>query len=199
MDLESSAPRRRRRGDELEHALLQAAWDELTERGYAQLTVESVAERAGTSKPVLYRRWSTKADLVFAAIQYVSQRTRRRTVPDTGSLRGDLLVLVREANRERSGLFAVFMAHLAGYYEESGSTPADLRLAVLGGGESRIDRVFDRAVERGEADPARLTPRIVELASTLMRNEMVMTFKPVPDDVLVEIVDTIVLPLVAPR
>jgi AcrR family transcriptional regulator len=46
----------RRRGRHLEDALLDAAWAELTERGYAGFTLESVAKRAGTSTPVIYRR-----------------------------------------------------------------------------------------------------------------------------------------------
>jgi len=47
----------RRRGAELEAALLDAAWDELQAVGYAGLTMEAVADRAGTSRAVLYRRW----------------------------------------------------------------------------------------------------------------------------------------------
>jgi hypothetical protein len=52
-----SGGKTRRRGDALEHALLDAAWDELQAVGYAGLTIEAVADRAGTSRAVLYRRW----------------------------------------------------------------------------------------------------------------------------------------------
>jgi hypothetical protein len=52
------------------------------------------------------------------------------------------------------------------------------------------------AVERGEADPARLTPRIIDLPFDLFRHEMMMTLKPVPDHVLRQIVDGIFIPLV---
>src|SRR6185312_1413331 len=60
--------RQRRRGEELETALLAAAWDELVEAGFARLTMESVAARAKTGVAVLYRRWPNKDDLVLAAI-----------------------------------------------------------------------------------------------------------------------------------
>ena len=53
----------RHRGAELEHAILEAAWLELEERGYAGLTMEAVAERSGTSRTVLARRWDGKAAL----------------------------------------------------------------------------------------------------------------------------------------
>ena len=53
-----------------------------------------------------------------------------------------------------------------------------------------------RAVQRGEVDPARLTPRILDLPFALFRHEMMMTLKPVPDHVLRQIVDDIFIPLV---
>src|ERR1700722_815754 len=89
----------RRRGEGLEAALLDAAWDELQAFGYQALTMEAVADRAGTSRAVLYRRWPKKAELVVAALR------RRRPmlsgeVRDTGSLRGDVVaVLTRMSTR----------------------------------------------------------------------------------------------------
>src|SRR3954471_19906591 len=79
----------RRRGEELEHALLTAAWAELIEVGYPKMTIENVAARAGTSKPVIYRRWPTKAKLVIAALAH--NMPLQQSDIDTGSLRGDLL------------------------------------------------------------------------------------------------------------
>jgi AcrR family transcriptional regulator len=62
--------RHRRRGQELENALLDAAWEELVTAGFASLTMESVAARAKTGVAVLYRRWPNKGDLVLAAIDH---------------------------------------------------------------------------------------------------------------------------------
>jgi len=53
-----------------------------------------------------------------------------------------------------------------------------------------------RAVQRGEIDPARLTPRIAALPFDLVRHEVMMTLAPVPKDTIIEIVDDIFLPLV---
>ena len=66
-----SGGKTRRRGEALESALLDAAWDELQAAGYAGLTFEAVADRAGTSRAVLYRRWRNRADLVVAAARFV--------------------------------------------------------------------------------------------------------------------------------
>ncbi|GAB3495696.1 helix-turn-helix domain-containing protein [Amycolatopsis cihanbeyliensis] len=87
----------RRRGRDLEEALLGAAWAELTERGYAGFTLEAVAKRAGTSTPVIYRRWANKALMVEAALLHQSS-TRVVDVPDTGTLRGDLIKMMQAAN-----------------------------------------------------------------------------------------------------
>jgi AcrR family transcriptional regulator len=188
----------RRRGAELEDALLQAAWDELVDKGYASFTLDAVADRAHTSRPVLYRRWPDKHALVRAAIGHVIERNRI-PVPDTGSLRGDVLALLREVNATRVPLSTMFSVHLAGYYQETGTSPADLKSLIAGQRVSYLDVIFARALERGEVDPARLTDRIKSLPFDLLRQEFLMTFSPVTDDALVEIVDTLFLPLVQPR
>ena len=95
MSLNSTGAARRRRGAALEEALLDAAWTELTERGYDDMTIEAVAVRAGTSRAVLYRRWPNKQELVLAALEH---EVRKDVVvaPDTGSLRGDVIELLQQ-------------------------------------------------------------------------------------------------------
>lgn len=194
---DARAPQRRR-GAALESALLDAAWDELVEKGYDAFTIESVAERAQTARAVIYRRWATKPELVRAAIAHHGSR-EHVSAPDTGSLRSDLIELVRGTNRRRAPLLGIFMsARLGAFYAETGVSFADLRNELLAGRTSLIDQVFDRAVERGEADPAKLTPRVRSVTYDLFRHEVLMTHRPVPDDVIASIIDEIVLPLVRP-
>jgi AcrR family transcriptional regulator len=188
----------RRRGASLEDAILDAAWEQLTAEGYGHFTIESVAARARTSKPVLYRRWKTSDELLHAAIRHRGAATPVPD-PDTGTLRGDFLALLRRANTLRSDLAAMMSSLLGTYYDQTGLSPADLRNEFLSGRASATDRAIGRAVGRGEIDPARLTPRIVSLPFDLWRNEVMMTLKPVPDHVLRQIVDDIFIPLVAPR
>src|SRR6478752_8291600 len=84
------AVRSRRRGEQLESELLDAAWAELVHAGYANLTMESVAARARTGIAVLYRRWANKEQLVLAALDH-HRKSNPVAVPDTGTLREDLL------------------------------------------------------------------------------------------------------------
>src|SRR6478736_2327459 len=82
----------RRRDDSKDDAILVAARDLLAERGYEGMTMDAVAERAGTGKATVYRRWPSKVELTVDAV--VCGRHFLLTaddVPDTGSLRGDLM------------------------------------------------------------------------------------------------------------
>jgi AcrR family transcriptional regulator len=191
-------PQRRRRGAELEAAILDAAWEELADHGYASFTIEAVAQRAGTSKPVVYRRWADKHELVRAAVRRLSDSVDPPVV-DTGTLRGDLLEVMEFFNRARMPLVTLITVHLGSYFQESGTSPADLREVLVRGGTTTWDTIIDRAVERGEIDGDRLTQRIRDLPFALFRHEVLMTLKPIPMSVVEEVLDTIFLPLVRPR
>ncbi|MCF8590511.1 TetR/AcrR family transcriptional regulator [Gordonia liuliyuniae] len=186
----------RRRGAELEAAILDAAWHQLTDRGYEGFTFEAVAERAGTSRPVLYRRWATRAELLQAAIRHHGA-AEDTTAPDTGSVRSDLLTVLRRSNRQRSNFLVLLSASLGDYYAETGSTPSEVRELLLGRSRTAVDDILDRGVERGEIDPARLTPLVRAVPYSLYRHEVMMTLRAVPDETLEAIVDEVFLPLVA--
>lgn len=69
---------------------------ELAAVGYAALRLEDVATRASVAKTTVYRRWATKAELVQSAI-YSTFQQKHASVPDTGTLRGDLLALLDQS------------------------------------------------------------------------------------------------------
>ena len=192
---QSDTRQTRRRGAELEGAILDAAWEQLIAEGYEHFTVDTVAARARTSKPVLYRRWKTREDMLRATVRHRGAADPP-AIPDTGTLRGDLLALLTHANTTRNPMAALVSSMLGSYYNQTGPTPAELRAAFLSQRGSAVQQVVNRAVERGEIDPDRLTPRIIDLPFDLFRHEMMMTLKVVPDHVLRQIVDDIFIPLV---
>jgi len=189
----------RRRGRELEDAILEAAWDQLSEAGYAGFGYEPIAERARTSKPVLYRRWPTRRELLLATFRHHGERTRL-PIPDTGSLREDVLTLLRRSSANRGREFtAITAASLGAAYEQDAPSPAELRRALIGDQPTAMERLVARAIERGEIDAAAVTPRVATVAFDLYRNEAILTLAPVPDATLVEIVDEVFLPLLRAR
>ena len=148
---------KRRRGAALEAALLDAAWEELTERGYEGFTIDAVAERARTSRAVVYRRWPGKAELVRAAAVRAGAR-QPTPVPDTGTLRGDVIELLRQANASRAGIGVQMILQLGGYFADTGTGLAELRGAFLSEHGSAMRQVLDRAVARGRGRPREAHP-----------------------------------------
>jgi AcrR family transcriptional regulator len=190
---------RRRRGAELEQAILRAAAAELAASGYAGTTMDKVAQRAGTNKNAIYRRWPQRAALGIAAYKYLADA--RTPTPDTGSIRGDALELLRQANATWSSPRGAILRDLLA---AAADEPALLELLreQAGGGAMNAAwfTLLSRAVARGEAPPEAVQPRVAALPMMLLRGEYALRGVPVvPDEVLVEIVDEIFLPLVRGR
>lgn len=185
----------RRRGARLEEAILDAAWAELNEVGYGRFTIEAVAARAGTSKPVIYRRWPNRAELVLAAWQ--RNAPLPQDVPDTGALRTDLLAMfTRIAHRVNSVISEV----IAGVMGEAFRHPEVIE--VLRTNLTRPSHLTDtmntivrRAVGRGEIPPVQLPLRAARMPVDLVRNEFMTGLDPLSDETITELVDDVYLPL----
>ena len=104
--------RPRRRGDVLNSAIFEATLDELAEVGYAKLTMERVAARAGASKASVYRRWPSRMELALDAVHHLAPDPT--DLPDTGSLRGDAIAFMRTAADLLAG-FPSFAVDLSQY------------------------------------------------------------------------------------
>jgi AcrR family transcriptional regulator len=195
-DVTEQLHRQRRRGEELEAALLEAAWAELLEAGFAKLTMESVAARARTGVAVLYRRWPNKDELTFAAIRHYRE-THPVSVPDTGNLRDDLLAVLREFSDARNSFTAVMAATFAGLQSSSGITPAEVRARIIDARPVASHEIFRRAHARGEIDLGTVPAAVLSMPFDLMRHDLLMTLRPVPADRITSIVDELFLPLLA--
>lgn len=183
----------RRRGAKLEDAILDAAWEVLTEHGYHGFTYEAIAARAGTSRPVLYRRWPRRQDLLLATL---SKFWRLIDVPDTGSLREDAIGFLRNADADRAGMITLMSVQLEEYFRDTGTSLGELRDTLLPPGmPSAFETIVARAVERGELPDAPRSPRVLNLPLDLLRHDLLLTMRPVPDETITEIVDEVWLPL----
>ncbi|MFB7493417.1 TetR/AcrR family transcriptional regulator [Streptomyces sp. NPDC056161] len=189
----------RRRGAALEDAILEAAAEELRSVGYAGMTMDRVAQRAGTNKNAIYRRWPTRAALGVAAYRCLADAELQ--VPDTGTLRGDALALLRAANTTWSSPQGAVLRDLLA---AAADDPDLLTLLREQAGGSRTDAAWltllERAVARGEAAASALHPRVASVPMMLLRGEYALRGLPeVPEEVLTEIVDEVFLPLVRGR
>jgi AcrR family transcriptional regulator len=185
--------RPRRHGDELNAAIFEATLAELAEAGYSRLAMERIAVRAGASKMSLYRRWPGRAELVVAALRH--RYGESGPAPDTGSLREDVLALLR---RGADRLNEVFGEAARGLMAETLTDPAKTAAVRAGMFTSRdrlMREILDRAVARGDIRPAAVTPQLIGLAPALVDHHFLMRGAPIPDEVLTGIVDNVLLPL----
>jgi AcrR family transcriptional regulator len=193
----STKPVRRRRGEELQAALLEAAWDELVEVGYANLTMESVAVRAHTGIAVLYRRWANKEQLALAAIEHY-RNVHPVEIPDTGTLPGDLFALLTGLSKARATFFAIVAASaFSGLLADTGLTPRQARDKVLGGAPlSLAPTIYRRAHDRGEIDLERIPSAVLAMPFDLVRHDLLMDLKPLKTARIDAIINELFLPLV---
>jgi AcrR family transcriptional regulator len=197
---EASHPSRtRRRGKVLVDAILQAAWDELNEIGYAHLTMEAVAKRAKTNKAAVYRRWPSKARLVTATLQKHLPRPIEK-IPDTGSLRGDMLALLHEIVKLMQIVGAETVHGLMTELLGQKLLSALSQVKRSGGFEkwdAAMRQILKNAEARGEVNNVeKISPRVLSLPADLLRYELLTTLEPLSDETVAEIVDDIFLPLV---
>lgn len=140
--------RPRMEGDR-EDEVLEAAVRVLAEVGYDRFTMDNVAHEAHASKATLYRRWSSKADLVVDAVSR-AKGLPDPEVPDTGSLRGDLLALACGPTGMADRLPMSVLGGLLTALHTDPELSAAWRERFLAPRMAVTREVFDRAAERGE-------------------------------------------------
>ncbi len=188
---------RRRHGQALVAAILEATIAEVDEVGYADLTMEKVAERARASKASVYRRWPGKVALVVDAVRHALPDPA--ALVDTGTLRGDLLALLRAVGEQLAGPAGRAMRGVLGDVLRDPERAEQFRARARGNSEAMIETVLRRAQRRGELDAGAVTRRQREVGPALLRFHFLTHDGPVPDEVIVGIVDEVVLPLLWSR
>lgn len=184
--------KRRRRGKVLETAIFAIVLRELAKTGYVNLSIERVAARARTSKPVIYRRWPSRARLVYAALQ-ATQPVYSSEVPDTGTVPGDLTVILQRVSEmvDEVSPEVVFglMAELLHENESS------LFIEVHEGSARVMTEILARGISRGEIAAEKITPRVARLPFDLVRYQLMVLRQPLSRRDIGEIVDRIFMPL----
>jgi AcrR family transcriptional regulator len=150
--MSESVPSRRRNLDtSRDRALLDATLTVLAESGYGGLTTAAVAARAGASTATLYRRWSSKENLVIAAASTFAPELA--TSPSTGTLHGDLRALLRDVAIALSGAGGRLIRALIGEAAHNLGLADALATVFLTPVRRRVDESVERAVNRGQIAP----------------------------------------------
>ncbi|MEI1374110.1 TetR/AcrR family transcriptional regulator [Nostoc sp. UHCC 0926] len=97
MSKQINSPSGRPRSIHADQAILQATLDLLAEVGYESMSIEAIASRAGVGKTTIYRRYTSKEELVADAIESLRDDL---AIPDTGSFWGDMDILINNAAKK---------------------------------------------------------------------------------------------------
>lgn len=197
-DEQASAVKTRRRGAELEGALLDAAWDELFQGGYSAFTIEGVALRARTSRPVIARRWPSRGDLALAAFKHHLER-KPLTIPDESDIRTELIDYIVELYERDFPVVMMMWTQMDEYYREEQSSPARFRETLLGGRVSAVRFLLERAAKRGEIDSGKLTQMVISIPAAFLAFITATQANIEIRAAVEEMIDSIFLPLVATK
>lgn len=182
----------RRRDDVLMSAIRTAVRDELADHGYSGVTFEGVARRAQTSKPVLYRRYRSRAEMVIDALSLLEWQPAQ---PEPASpLREDLLRQLtwwlEGIQRIGADTYRKLFAEADDELLEAG--PVHLAAVV----DQTICRALSDARARGEVGPGDIPEPVVTTVVALLRNELFFTRNRVDQETIAAILDTVYLPLI---
>ena len=186
----------RRRGETLEQAIFQAVLDQLQAVGYARLTMEGVAACAHTGKAALYRRWPRKEDLVVDALDHTMPSLAE--LPDTGSLREDLLALLRRTAAMANSATGCALRCLLAEVDREHPFTRLLHERVFAPRKQAFRAVLERAADRGQVRADTVGQLVADVGPALVIQRFLAEGPPVPDDYVVAVLDEVVLPLLRP-
>lgn len=171
----------RPRDSKIDRAIMDATLELLAEKGYANLTMERVANRAGVGKASLYRRWPTKVALV---LEVVSQNPDRPAVPETGSLRDDMRTYLRTLLHYRklhSQAITAISSEVLSNTEFGDSFRTYVGKPLVAG----LSTIVQRAVERGEL-PAHTDVSLLASLPPALLHAQLLLLGYFPDERLVD-------------
>lgn len=176
----------RPRSELCNRAIASAALELLVQDGFARMTMEGVAARAGVGKATVYRRWETKEQLVVDA--YLAHAQDHVVSPDTGTLRGDLLEVFTAllGKFRRDGRIAQAFAAEQGRHPNLAQTFRDTFVAER---RAAMREILARGQARGELRADADVDLLSDVGSAVMWHRLTITGAPLDDDLPQRIVD----------
>ncbi len=194
---EASEPARvgRKRDHTRDADLLEAAILVLAETGYDRMTMDMVAARAKAGKATMYRRWPSKPDLVLEAVAHLKRdQVDFSSLPDTGTLRGDLLGLFKPKSVKESELKMKALSGLSSMIAQHQEL-ADATNAVIVEPWIAVNRVLiQRAINRGEAVVDVDVDTLSQVIPSMCAYRTLILRKPVDQHFLISMIDNVLLP-----
>lgn len=192
----ADAPRLGRKRDaSRDGAILEAAITILGEVGYDRMTMDMVAVRAKAGKATVYRRWSSKGEMVLDAVaQMKREQVDLSNLPDTGSLRGDMLALFKPSSVEESERKLRALAGLSALLAQDASLSDAASNAIVEPWVEANRSVLQAAMARGEIAADAPIETMATIIPSLGAYRSLIERKPFDRAFLVEMIDHVLLP-----
>ena len=184
----------RPRSEERGQAILDAALELVAEVGYDGLSMDALAERARASKATIYRHWSGKAEIVAEAVRCRAEETME-IVPDTGSLRGDLLELLTASCQMLAAADGALMAAVLWAMRTDPVLAELMRAHMIDGKRDVVREVVEHAIARGECPAGTSSVSAGEVMPAMVMSRLLVTGEPLDEAFCVHLVDDVMLPL----
>lgn len=193
-----TSPRRGRpRSESAREAILTAAAELLLEHGLDAVSMDALAERAGVSKATIYRWWPTKEALALDAL-YTAWAGPELAAPDTGSLRGDLLALLRPwVRRVKARPYARVLGSFIAKAHSDPAFAAEYLARVVSPRRHIARLIFERAADRGELAPNVRVEVALDLIYGAIYHRLLHGHEPLTDRFLIEAVDMVLNGIIA--
>ena len=201
LDLAEPKPRLGRKRDHTrDPEILDAALDVLAETGYDGMTIDMVAARAKAGKATLYRRWASKSELVLDAVACMkSTDVDLASPPDTGTLRGDLVALVKTPTIRESERKLKVMAGIVSMIARDPELASAAQEALVEPRAAANRIIFLRAIDRGEIPADVDIDRLCLIGPAMVAYRTLMLRKPVDREFMIGNIDRIILPAAGVR
>lgn len=187
----------RKRDHSRDPEILDATLDVLAETGYDGMTLDQIAARAKAGKATLYRRWPSKAELVIDAVACMKREDLRpEALPDTGTLRGDLLAMIRPPTLQDAQRKLRIMSGVVSMLAKQPELGEALQAVMVEPRAAANRFLLRRAIAREEIRPDCDVDFLALLSPSMAFYRTIILRKPVDRDFLVSIIDEILLPAV---
>ncbi len=185
----------RKRDAERDDAILRATIEIMVEVGFESMTVDMIAARARAGKGAVYRRWSSKVEMVLDAVALIKRdMVDLEQLSDTGTLRGDMLALFAARATERDERFTRTIAALAAVLAQQPGI-ADTGHAALIEPWVEANRVLiGRAVARGETSAAADVEALSQVIPSMGGYRSLIQRQPFDLPFLTGVLDNVLLP-----
>jgi len=201
LDLVEEKPRLGRKRDHTrDPEILECALDVLAEVGYDGMTIDMVAARAKAGKATLYRRWSSKTELVLEAVACLkAKEIDLDALPDTGTLRGDLVAMIKTPSIRESERKLKVMAAIVSMIARNPELAATAQEALVQP-RAAVNRIlFQRAADRGEISPDVDIERLCMIGPAMVAYRVLMLGKPADREFIISNIDGVILPAAGVR